>query len=161
MASKQYLTAHVHRLDDGGLKTYAPGDGAPDWVTNPKLLTSKAPGSQETEDAGQPATPTGTTGQSGAAANDDLGLMDGKALKEIAGQLSVAKNGSLDAIRELIRAKRAEKTPDPVEANNGNAGDAAAEAERAALIAKLREQGHDVSDDVTEAELAALTEEQE
>jgi len=158
-SKKQYLTAHVHRLEDGALKTYAPGDVAPDWVTNAKILTDDAPGSAEAGSSEPSTPPAGTNAQGGASTNDDLDLMDGKALKEIAGQLGVAKNGSLDAIRERIRAKRSENASDPVAANTGD--DAAAEAERTALIAKLREQGHEVSDDITEAELAALTEEQE
>lgn len=158
MASKQYLTANVHRLEDGGLKTYAPGDVAPDWVKNPKILTDKAPGAPEPEDAGQTPPPATPSGQSDAATNDDLDLMDGKALKEIAGQLGVAKNGSHAAIRDRIRAKRAEQTPDPVAAA-GTAG--TEDAERAALIASLREQGVEVEDDVTEAELQVLAEAQE
>lgn len=154
--AKQYLTGLVHRLEDGVLKTYHPGQVAPDWVTNEKILTDKAPGSDEQEQS-EPAGTTTTTdagkdvGKTAVTPDDDLTGLDGNALKAIADELGVKKNGKLTEIADRIRAKRAETAP---------AGDAGEDddAKRAALIESLKAQGADVNDEMTEAELQAVAE---
>lgn len=143
-SKKKYLTGYVHRLEDGVLKTYAPGDVAPDWVTNKKILTdslsTEAVEDQTKSEIGEGENPP---------AGDDLDGLDGKALKDIAGELGLAKNGSLEAVRERIRAKRAESTEPP-----------AADEDRAALVEKATALGIEVDDNMSDVELQALIEQE-
>lgn len=147
MSSKKYLTGYVHRLEDGVLKTYAPGDVAPDWVTNPKILTDKrnSPDSAETPDTTGESTPSGEAKDAG----DDLTGLGGPALKAIAGELGLARNGSLDAIRDRIRAKRAEQQDTPPVSDDED---------RDALVEKAKALGIEVDDQLTDVELQALIE---
>lgn len=134
---KSILTGWVHRLEEGVLKSYGPGDVAPEWVTNKKILTTER---VKSDDTTEPSTDeTETTG-------DDLDALAGKELKAIADELGVAKNGSLDAIRDRIRAKRDESEPDDEDA------------EHAALVEKAQALGIDVDENMTDVELQVLIE---
>ena len=150
---KQYLTGTVHRLNDGNLESHYAGEEAPEWVTNPKVLTDQKPGSEQEqgEPAGDPGTPpAGDGGNGNPPVDDDLTPLDGKALKAMADELKLKKSGSLDDIRGRIRAKRAEGKP---------VGDQ--NAERDALIEKLKEKSIEFDSDATEVELQALLEQGE
>lgn len=142
MSKKNILTGWVHRLEDGILKSYGPGDVAPDWVTNKKILTTDAP--VKSEDT--TATSTEKTPEP-VVTGDDLDGLAGKELKAIADELGVAKNGSLDAIRDRIRAKRAEAEPEPDE-----------DADRAALVEMAKTLGLEVDDNMSDVELQVLIE---
>ena len=147
-SKKQYLTGAVHRLHDGVLESHYAGEAAPDWVTNAKILTDKPAHADEVdvvvaEDTSGPDSSTET-------AADDLAGLDGKALKKIADEVGVAKNGSLDTIRDRIRAKRAEST-----------GKDGGDTEREALIEKLTAKGIEVDDQMSDAELEALDDDEE
>lgn len=154
--NQRILTGYIHRLEDGVLKTYAPGDVAPDWVTNPKVLAEATPAS-EPSDPPHGTPPAGDAGKSTDKTDDDLTGLSGKQLADIAGGLGLKKNGSKAELTARIREKRAESATDP--AGDGGSGDDE-DARRAALIEKLKSQGHDVDDSLTEAELQALTEEE-
>lgn len=143
MSTKNILTGHVHRLENGVLVSYKPGDVAPDWVTNPNILKSADgdPVNQDdTSDASSDETETG----------DGLDDLSGDALKEIAEDLGIAKSGSKADVRDRIRAKRAEIAA----ANNGDDDDS----DRAALIQKAKELGHEVDDSLSDTELQVLIE---
>lgn len=148
MSKKNILTGWVHRLEDGVLKSYGPGDVAPDWVTNPKILTTDAAvKSDDTTPASTDTTPAPPTGTAPAATGDDLDGLAGKELKVIAGELGVAKNGSLDAIRDRIRAKRAESVEEPD-----------ADADHEALVEMAKTLGIEVDDAMSDVELQVLIE---
>lgn len=143
MSNKRILTGWVHRLEDGILKSYGPGEQVPDWVTNKKIIATGGAAAVE-----QPVETTTTPHPTG----DDLDGLAGKELKAIANDLGVAKNGSLDAIRDRIRAKReevaAENEPDEDEAH-------------AALVEKAKELGIEVDDNMSDVELQVLIDEKE
>lgn len=141
---KNILTGWVHRLEEGVLKSYGPGEVAPDWVDNPKVLAT-ATDETKVENVNSDDTKSTSTGQAPDGA-DDLTDLDGKALRVIADELGVAKNGKLDDIRDRIRAKRAES------------GDQDDDGDRAALVEKARELGHEVDDSMSDTELQVLIE---
>ncbi|RBO73531.1 hypothetical protein [Microbacterium sp. H6] len=152
-SKKQYLTGTVHRLHEGVLESLYAGDEAPDWVTNPKVLSEAQPGepaSLEATEPGGQTQPAGDPGMSSDEEVDDLTGLDGKALKKIAGELGLKQTGSKPVLTAAIRAKRAEATPAP----------AAEDAERTALIEQLKAKGIEVDESLTEAELQALAEEE-
>lgn len=153
-SKKQFLTGTVHRLHEGVLESHYAGDEAPEWVTNPKVLTDADPSGSESSDSTDNSTPTGKvdSGKSEPEIKDDLTDLGGKALAEIAGELGLKKTGSKAALTAAIRAKRAESAPAPA---------AEEDAERAALIESLKAKGIEVDESLTEAELAALAEAQE
>lgn len=147
---KQYLTGTVHRLNEGVLESHYAGEEAPEWVTNPKVLTGIAPNGDELTGTTTEPTPTGATGSSEDTTKDDLTDLDGKALKKIAGELGLKQTGSKAVLTAAIRAKRAETAP----------VSAAEDVERTALIEKLKAKGVDVDESLTDAELQALAEEE-
>lgn len=152
-SKKQYLTGTVHRLHEGVLESHYAGEEAPDWVTNPKVLTDTKPGEPESIDAPERTGQTPAAGDSGKSTDgevDDLTNLDGKALKKIAGDLGLKQTGSKAALTAAIRAKRAESAPAP----------AAEDAERTALIEQLKAKGVEVDESLTDAELQALAEEE-
>lgn len=149
---KQYLTGTVHRLHEGVLESLHAGDEAPDWVTNPAVLTDVGPNGDQSANSTPPTSPTRPTGSTENEITDDLTDLNGKALAEIAGELGLKKTGSKAALTAAIRAKRAESAPAPA---------AEEDAERAALIESLKAKGVEVDESLTEAELAALAEAQE
>lgn len=140
--NKMILTGYAHRLKDGVLETAKPGDVAPDWVTNPKILAEKSATGPDLETTTAEPTPPAP-----APTGDDLDGLDGKALKAIADELGVAKNGKLTDITDRIRAKRAESVPEPTD--------------RDALAAKAVELGIEVDDNLSEAELQVLIDSKE
>lgn len=141
------LTRVVHRLENGVLKTYHPGDVAPDWVTNPKALAPASTGDVNSDDTPPASTEQTATEPDEKTTGDDLDGLDGKALKAIADDLGVSKGGSLDAIRDRIRAKRAESAPDGDE-----------DADRAALVEMAKSLGIEVDDEMSDVELQVLIE---
>lgn len=147
---KQYLTGTVHRLNEGVLESHYAGEEAPEWVTNPKVLTGIAPNGDEPTGTTTETTPTGTTGSSEDTTKDDLTDLDGKALKKIAGELGLKQTGSKAVLAAAIRAKRAESAPAPT----------SEDAERAALIETLTAKGIEVDESLTDAELQALAEQE-
>lgn len=146
---KQYLTGTVHRLHEGVLESHYAGEEAPEWVTNPKVLTSTAPSGDESTGTPDGTPPAGQSDKSESDIKDDLTDLDGKSLKAIAGELGLKQNGSKADLAARIRAKRAESAPAP----------SAEDAERTALIEKLTARGIEVDESLTDAELQALVEE--
>lgn len=147
---KQYLTGTVHRLHEGVLVSHYAGEEAPEWVTNPKVLTGVSPNPEEPANTTNGTPPADPKSSVGDVTNDDLTDLDGKALKAIADELGVRKSGKLTEIADRIRAKRAESNPAP----------SSEDAERAALIESLKAQGLDVDETLTDAELQALAEQE-
>jgi hypothetical protein len=153
-SKKQFLTGTVHRLHEGVLESHYAGEEAPEWVTNPKVLTDNDPSGASATDTPDPAGSTPPAGDKGKSADetvDDLTDLNGKALAEIAGELGLKKTGSKAALTAAIRAKRAESAPAPD----------AEDAERTALIESLKAKGIEVDENLTAAELQALAESQE
>lgn len=146
--SNRILTKHVHRLNFGVLESHAPGDPAPDWVTNPNAFV-EADKQGDTPPASTESTPpagdTSTTGE----IVDDLTELKIDGLKGIAGDLGIAKSGSKAELLERIRAKRAADAAD----DNGNEDTA-----RAALIEQAKAAGHEVDDSMSDVELQVLIE---
>lgn len=154
-SKKQFLTGTVHRLHEGVLESHYAGEEAPEWVTNPKVLSDTDPRGAAVTDTPDPAGSTPPAGDGGNGTEDkvdDLTNLDGKALKKIAGELGLKQTGSKAVLAAAIRAKRAESAPAPA---------AEEDAERAALIESLKAKGIEVDESLTEAELAALAEAQE
>lgn len=131
------LTGHVHRLEAGVLVSFQPGDDAPDWVTNPALLTETDNAPEDPEDAHvvDPVNPVDDV--------DSLGIHDLRALAE---QVGVSKSGKKADIKARIVAKRAE----PVETTDPG---------RDALIEKAKALGIEVDDNWSDIELQVLIEE--
>jgi hypothetical protein len=148
-SKKQYLTGTVHRLNDGVLESHFAGDEAPDWVTNTKVLTDKAPGTPDAEPTEPTPPPAGDGGKGNEQTTDDLDGLNSKALQVIAGELGLKKNGSKPDLTARIRAKRAEMA---------SATPSEEDTARAALIESLKAQGQEVAEDATDAELQALAE---
>lgn len=135
--TKNILTGHVHRLVDGVLESHAPGEPAPDWVTNTELIGVADTTPADTAD-------TGTT--PGVDDGDGLDALSGTELKEVAGELDVAKSGSKADLIARIRAKRA--------AGADNHDDDAAD--RDSLIEQAKALGIEVDENQSEVELQAL-----
>lgn len=146
------LTGHVHRLHDGVLETYYPGQPAPDWVTNPDLLADAAEHAPSAAPVTAPAAPAAPAAPSGAPAaadaGDGLDDLKGDALKDIAKELGIATSGSKPELVNRIRAKRAE-----AEASDSAAGD------RDSLVEQAKALGIEVDENLSEVELQALIEE--
>lgn len=142
---KKILTAHVHRLNGGVLESYAPGQPAPDWVTNPDLLADAAEHTPPPAPAPTPPEPTGSTEELDAV--DGLDDLKGDELKQIAEDLEIAKSGSKPELIARIRAKRAELAAD--------AG-AGADGDRDSLIEQAKALGIEVDENQSDVELQAL-----
>ena len=143
--SNRILTKHVHRLNFGVLESHAPGDPAPDWVTNPNAFV-EAVKQGDTPSTSTPSTPPADTGDEVV---DDLTPLKIDGLRTVAGDLGIAKSGSKADLLERIRAKRAADAAE----NNDNDDTA-----RAALIEQARAAGHEVDDSMSDTELQVLIE---
>lgn len=141
--SNRILTKHVHRLNFGVLESHAPGDPAPDWVTNPSAFV------EAVKQGDTPATSTPTTPPADTEVVDDLTELTLDGLKNVATDLGIAKSGSKGDLLERIRAKRA------ADAAENNSNDDTA---RAALIEQARAAGHEVDDSMSDTELQVLIE---
>lgn len=153
-SKKKFLTGTVHRLHDGVLESHFAGDEAPDWVTNEKVLTDVDPrgdASSSTPDPAGHTPPAGAAGQGSDETVDDLTELNAKELAKIAGDLGLKKTGSKAVLTAAIRAKRAESAPAPA---------AEEDAERTALIESLKGKGIEVDENLTDAELQALAEQE-
>lgn len=144
--SNRILTKHVHRLHFGVLESHAPGDPAPDWVTNADAFV-EAVKPDDTTPASTASTPpaSGTDNE----VVDDLTDLTLDGLKDVAVDLGIAKSGSKGDLLERIRAKRA------ADAAENNSNDDTA---RAALIEQARAAGHEVDDSMSDTELQVLIE---
>lgn len=143
MASKRkFFTGHVHLMHEFAVVSFAPGDEVPDWAD--KLVTN--PDAFEIRELGAaPVVPVAPTGV--AEAGDDLDGLKAAELKVIAKEVGVPAKGKVEDLKAAIRAKRAEATPEPAQA------DAAG---RAALEARAKEQGIEFDENTTEEELETL-----
>lgn len=146
MTSKKnkVLTGYVHRLADGVLESHAPGDPAPDWITNPELLSDAAAApvvNTSTDTGNTDGSPAG-----GEDTGDGLDAMTGDQLKKLAGELELAKSGSKADLIARIRAKR---EADAEEANSNDA-------DRDSLVEQAKELGIEVDENQSEVELQAL-----
>lgn len=135
----QKLTGYVSRYIDGEYVNLRPGDDAPDWVTNPELLS---------DDDG--TTPTTDPDGSDGVTADDLESLNADALKQIAAELGVAQTGKKAEIRDRIVAKRAELETE-AKADDTTKG-------RDELVARAAELGIEIEDQYTDAEIEALIE---
>lgn len=142
---KMILTGHVHRLHNGVLESHGPGDVAPDWVTNPDILTDAASDKDEPQSTPAPTAPS--TPAEPVSDGDGLDDLKGDELKNIAGDLGIAKSGSKPELIARIRAKREEESEETTD--------------RDALVAKAKELGFDVDDNLSEVELQALIDSKE
>lgn len=143
MSKNRILTGHVARVVNGIPVILGPGDVAPSWVTNPALL-AEAPA--KTKQA--PKNDTETVSSTG----DELDNLTGKELSALADEVGVAKTGAKREIADRIRAKRAAGA---AETGNDDTSD------RASLILKVQALGIEDADDLTDAELLSVLEEQE
>lgn len=137
----QKLTGYVSRYIDGEYVNLRPGDDAPDWVTNPELLSD--------DGATAPSDPDGADGEKA----DDLESLNTDALKKIAAELGVAQTGKKAEIRERIVAKRAEVEADAKAAESDDTTKG-----RDELVARAAELGIEIEDQYTDAEIEALIE---
>jgi len=144
--SNRILTKHVHRLNFGVLESHAPGDPAPDWVTNPNAFVEDVKQGDPPTPSSAPTPPAGETGD---GVVDDLTPLKIDGLRSVAGDLGIAKSGSKADLLERIRAKRA---ADAAESN------ADADGARTALIEQAKAAGHEVDDSMSDVELQVLIE---
>lgn len=143
--SKRILTKHVHRLNLGVLESHAPGEPAPDWVTNTDAFIDAEQDVTATATTAPASTPSDTS----VEVTDDLTDLDGAGLKDVADELGIPKSGSKAELRERIRAKRA---ADAAESDEDT------DTARAALIEQAIAAGHEVDDSMSDAELQVLIE---
>lgn len=128
MSKHKILTGYVHRLEDGIVKTYGPGDVAPDWVTNPDLIASVDAAAPVEDDSPEPE-------------GDGLDSLGIKELREAAAAAGIAKSGSKADIIARLRAQEPDVEDDT---------------DHGSLIERAKSLGIDVDDNMSEVELQAL-----
>lgn len=152
--SKKVLTGHVSRVINGVPVILAPGDPAPDWVTNPELLADAprkaAPATPAPPTATAPVTPS---------VGDGLDALNLKELQEAAEAAEVSKKGSKKEIADRIRAKQA--AAEPAATSEGAKESDESNSDRGEMLAKAQELGIEDAEDLTDAELQAALENEE